>query len=302
MGLQILTLEMSATEEPAVSMLGRRHVLLLAPGPEIRPVRDVDDEEWADYSLCLGLISSLQMAGRLLDASSHNFDELEEAFDAFHFTSDQAGEEAVRLFFDDLINRRLSNYLSAMRLFLDHVEYRIKRTYGHDSEQAAALKARCSELFDSHFPYRFAYKLRNYTQHFGAPVKCVSLICSAPDPATNELVYTATAHFNLPTLLTVGRDCWGPVRKDLRALPPLLEVRSTMRRVPALLDQVWCTFLEVQRSHVEGALMLIEQTLAVEEPVDGYAVVGEWCAEDDLLALRYFDPPTRAIEWIDAQI
>lgn len=55
MGLQILTLELSAAEAPVASMLGRRHVFPLAPGPEVRQVRDVDDEEWADYSCSLAL-------------------------------------------------------------------------------------------------------------------------------------------------------------------------------------------------------------------------------------------------------
>jgi hypothetical protein len=298
----LLKLDFDLSDDHWASMVGERCVLVLAPGPEFTVVRNLDDQEWDDYSLSFALLVSIKMARKLLDATQENYDEFVQAFNGFHLSASRAGDEAVRSAFDGLINRRLSNYLSSMRLFLDHVEYRLKRVYGKDSDQAVKLHQRCSELFDSVFAYRFAYKLRNYSQHFGSPIWDIEWTSSVVEGTTDELVYSARVEFSVPGLLAAGRDCWGPVQKDLVAMPPTLDVASVMSEVPPALVCVWATFLEVQRKYVEGIGHLLEEMLALEGPAHGDVVVGEWMDVGGQLALSFQPSPTELIRWVEGEL
>jgi hypothetical protein len=284
--------------------VGKRAVCVLTlqqdadfDGYHLNILRELGDQEWEDYSFALAVLVAQKTAGRLQDAVRQNYDEFADAFNALHVVGRGPTDEATRSALDDLINRRLSNYLSSMRLFLDHLEYRLKRLYGKSSEQALGLRACCSRLFDTVFAYRFAYKLRNYTQHFGAPVWDVAVTSSLVEGTTDQVIYTARAAFDLRALLIVGRDCWGPVRKDLESLPPSLDVATVMRDLPAALDAVWRTFLEVQRKYIEGAAKVVEETLGAGDAAAS-VFAGEWVNNNGLLAFDFNNPPVDVIEWL----
>jgi len=92
------------------------------------------------------------------------------------------------------LNRRLSNLLSSIRLFLDHSEFAFKRKYGKKSEEVEAFKKYASEKYDSSFSYRFVYKLRNYVQHCGIPIGSANSI-------EDDSGFRATYWFNPQELL-----------------------------------------------------------------------------------------------------
>src|SRR6476646_1442100 len=62
------------------------------------------------------------------------------------------------------------NWLSAMRMFLDHQETDLTRRFGKLSPEFVAFKTATSAAYDSEVGYRFAYQLRNYVQHCGLPL------------------------------------------------------------------------------------------------------------------------------------
>jgi hypothetical protein len=78
---------------------------------------------------------------------------------------EEVGQWAVFQF-----GRLFANYLSSYRMYLDHAEARLKRDFGHDSDAVKSFKGKCAQLYDSHFVYRFFYKIRNYMLHHGNPV------------------------------------------------------------------------------------------------------------------------------------
>lgn len=63
------------------------------------------------------------------------------------------------------LNCKLNNFLSSIKLFLDHFERRLKDDYGKESEEIELFKRETSRLYDTYFSYRFLYHLRNYIQH-----------------------------------------------------------------------------------------------------------------------------------------
>jgi len=73
------------------------------------------------------------------------------------------------------LNRLISNYLSSIRLFLDHSEYALHQKYGKNSLQLKEFKKTCSNVYDNNFSYRFLSKLRNYVQHCGMPIGHINI-------------------------------------------------------------------------------------------------------------------------------
>jgi len=65
------------------------------------------------------------------------------------------------------VNRNLLNYLASQNTYLDHARFYLSRTFGKESEELKLFDKKTSELFDSHFAYRFLYKMRNFTVHCG---------------------------------------------------------------------------------------------------------------------------------------
>ncbi|MBA2612371.1 MAG: hypothetical protein H0U95_10395 [Bacteroidetes bacterium] len=72
-------------------------------------------------------------------------------------------------------NRLFLNYLSSIKSFIDHNETHIKRKFGEISPEANEFKEITHYYFETFFCYRFFYKLRNYSQHCGLPLKDFNL-------------------------------------------------------------------------------------------------------------------------------
>jgi len=124
-------------------------------------------------------------------------------------------------------NRLFLNYLSSIRTFIDHSETFIKRKFGANSDEAIEFIKITSYYFANFFSYRFFYKLRNYAQHCGLPLRNFNLSTQR----TNDGGYLASSEITFdPHELLKTYNEWGAVVKaDLAIkekpfpLAPLLE-------------------------------------------------------------------------------
>ena len=63
------------------------------------------------------------------------------------------------------------NYLTSMKMFLDHSELDLKRRDDKDSGvRFKNWRIDCSAEYDDYFAYRFLYRFRNYILHIGLPL------------------------------------------------------------------------------------------------------------------------------------
>src|SRR5205085_8692409 len=69
------------------------------------------------------------------------------------------------------VNRAIVNYLTSVRLYLDHVQTRVTRYYGPGSIMLTRWRSIASTVHDSSAAYRIIYNLRNYVQHCGMPIR-----------------------------------------------------------------------------------------------------------------------------------
>lgn len=73
------------------------------------------------------------------------------------------------------LNRRMINFLSTARLYLDHAPSRLGDFFGEKSEQIEAFKAVKSNAYDTKLGFRVLEALRNNSQHHGYPIEFVSM-------------------------------------------------------------------------------------------------------------------------------
>lgn len=117
------------------------------------------------------------------------------------------------------LNRLLLNLLSSIKTFLEHTETRLKRVYGHDSEEMKLFKSETAIGYDQHFEYRFLYKLRNYAQHCGLPSGSIEFTSEGEDVVQNSL----KIFFDRDILLQNYKE-WAVVKNDLLKRPERFEV------------------------------------------------------------------------------
>ena len=62
------------------------------------------------------------------------------------------------------LNSKISEFLRAVRSFLDQTEKRLRERHGDDSIQFRDFEAAKHEQYDASFSYRLMDQVRNYTQ------------------------------------------------------------------------------------------------------------------------------------------
>lgn len=253
--------------------------------------RTLSEEEWTHYQAAVAHVSSVQTNADLHSFARDNYQEfLEtqtsiEALRADSPAADQLGPELSLA-----LNRRLSNFLSSFRAFLDHSELRIKRQYGNTSAEAVAFKSACSLVFDRSFAYRFAYKLRNYSQHFGLPIGHIQGEAKL-DPATGDKSYHGTICFDIDTLLSLDSKIWGSVLPELRTGPPLLPVGALLAQVEVDLREILQSVLRIDHALFMTNVATITATVGELPPPPSRAEVGNWENDGGRLAIRSEPPP-----------
>lgn len=71
------------------------------------------------------------------------------------------------------INRKVMNFLSSARSYLDQTPARLSEWFGKPSQAFDALEAATNRSYDRRFGYRVLEALRNHSQHHGYPIGAV---------------------------------------------------------------------------------------------------------------------------------
>lgn len=71
-------------------------------------------------------------------------------------------------------NQKISNILSSFKTFEDHLKHQLSILFENDIKFLEIYENRDKSLYDEYFGYRFFKRLRNYTQHYGLPIRTIS--------------------------------------------------------------------------------------------------------------------------------
>lgn len=171
--------------------------------------------------------------------------------------------------FGEAIMTSLVNWLTAMRLFLDHEETGLKRRFGKDSTQVARFKSATAVAYDGRVGYRFAYRFRNFVQHCGLPLSRIE-VGPVKEPGTRAK-QAVDLVLDRDELLAAFGD-WGPVKADLRAMPPTFGLLPLAAEAMDGLREVHraCTDLDVDEAleRCGEVVAAVERIEAIE--ADGF--------------------------------
>lgn len=163
------------------------------------------------------------------------------------------------------INRCILNYLSSFRTYLDHTEALLKRKYGKDADQVKKFNSACSNEYDSHFSYRFLYKLRNYSQHCGMPVGNFTIV-DKEDKANGGNVREFKVQFNRDSLLS-NYDSWSLlVESEIIQLPPYFVVNPYFEELQQSINRIHLVLIEIRLPELTESVGFLEEMI---EPLKG---------------------------------
>ena len=181
---------------------------------EFQEVRPITSSEYDKFKNSVSTLSLIKNYLNLFQGVILNFQDyisaLNNHFQEFHENENFHTETIMNSTLN--LNRLLNNYLSSVRLFLDHMEYDLKKRHGNESEIVFDFKSLCSDIYDKNFSYRFIYHLRNYVQHCGMPIGHISFKSKVDDHDRNRSNKVLELKFNRDELLREHN--W---KKDLKS-------------------------------------------------------------------------------------
>ncbi|EMA2426538.1 hypothetical protein U2G59_001414 [Vibrio alginolyticus] len=194
-------------------------VLVKVSGDKINPQKKISHDDLERIEQAKHEIFEFNREYQLLDYVNENYISFLRELNYMIHSHHSSGEALTPFIYDEFfrfINRSLLNLLTSMRTMTDHLEARVKRTYGSESEEWKNLKKLLSYAFDNEFSYCFASKLRNFVQHVGMPPIQFTLDDKFE---TTQIECLVKLEFNRDELLN-RYDSWGAI------VTPRLEAQS----------------------------------------------------------------------------
>lgn len=198
---------------------------------EIRGFADLAEEEFSEYLEAFGELKRFETQRQLVLLLLMNYKDFDDMVDGF-FHDWKEGVLPAGFSIDNVsldINRRVLNFLSSFRTYLDHTETRLTREFRDDSSRVDEFKTLCSYHYDNCFAYRFMYELRNYAQHYDMPVGNMRLQSNL-DEESHEVSYSMGVLFNRDALLR-NRKWKNILREEISALETEFDVRPFIQQI-----------------------------------------------------------------------
>jgi hypothetical protein len=214
-------------------------------GKSITTIRKLDEHEFLEYSKACKCLFDFSENQHLYSINSLNYEEFfstikmyEETYSANPQLCDISVMEQIVL----NVNRRLLNYLSSVRTFLDHTETRLKEKYGKQSIRVKNFDNACHNECNNNFSYRFFYKLRNYSQHIGMPIGKIDLNLKKEPELSGRAVAKMNIQFDRDLLLKY-KEWKEPLLQQIKNLPKLFDVSPHVNTMMQCLERINLTLI-----------------------------------------------------------
>jgi hypothetical protein len=210
----------------------------------------------------------------------------------------EARKIPTREFWTREVNRRLVNFLTSFRLYVDHNEARLHRMYGgRHAPQFKAFRKAASRAYDSSSAYRVLSNARNFVQHVGMIIQALPYDEST-DPATGRITHTVQVNAAREYLLR-NFDDWRHAEADLRAIPESFPIAPLVAEVASLILTIGQEYPEGERAFLTEAA---ERVVALVSSVPAQYRVGvvlELIPRDPLSPrIVLLPPPERTLRWL----
>lgn len=211
-------------------------------GPSLEISKDEYDKARAAINSLLHAVDAEEKYDGLIE----NYREFED------FMLGQAFQSLLSTHFDDNVwvqsvrtttARRLSNFMSSVRLYQDSVERHVRAITG-DAETASKVSEEKSRQFDNRVSYRALEALRNHAQHYALPVHGFT-VARRRAKEMDYIEHEFSPHIDVSELAE-NRDFHPPkTLAELKRGPNKLKLKTMVREYVESLSTVHQRFREL---------------------------------------------------------
>jgi hypothetical protein len=170
------------------------------------------------------------------------------------------------------LNNRLSNYLRAIRSFVDHSDKALSDRYGKESTQRSAFLRATNEVYDGRFSYRLLEQARNYTQHVGEAIGHISYGWRVLDPETRTEEPYLDISFDRDRFLE-WKMLKASFRPELAQQPKKIPVTEHVQVATGCINYLNKVIIMQQLEDIEAAAKHVEDVIAPLRELDGIPVI-----------------------------
>ncbi len=170
------------------------------------------------------------------------------------------------------LNNRLSNYLRAIRSFVDHSDKALSDRYGKESKQRKSFTRATNEVYDKSFSYRLLEQARNYTQHVGEAIGHISYGWRALDPETRTSEPYLDVEFERDDFLE-WKKLKASFRPELAQQPQRIPVTTHVQHVTGCIEYLNRVFIAQQVDDLVKAAEHITTLIAPLFDMQGIPVI-----------------------------
>jgi hypothetical protein len=171
-----------------------------------------------------------------------------------------------------LVARRLTNVLTGFRLYVDQTDYLISKVFGGSSEELKTIKKFKSNLYDSHFGYRFLEALRNHVQHCDLPIETLTYNSKLVDREKAPQVQFSVLPIASLESLAENEDFKKSILKELEAGQDKIDLRPHVREYVSCLIGLHRELEKIFSPKFEEARNYYQESIREYSILDGKSV------------------------------
>lgn len=207
----------------------------------------VSDDQYASYETSAALLDELLSSSSFggLQTRYIEFKDIMERI-AEDFANGRALPQSLHI-----IERSLENLLTALRRFDDRTSHALSQRYGGDSPEFATFKEALSCEFDNVFAYRFAWHLRNYTDH---QQSAISRITEESRLGRGGIIERHFLALFDGRVLLADYQWHRSVRRDLERINGEFPVEPVVDMLKDSCNRAYCKMLLAQEPYIAAAV------------------------------------------------
>lgn len=271
----------------------RKIHLMGLPGTHVlmRVGRELSPPEHDAYERDLSNLLEYEHSRELLPIVEKNALEALRVLDEVCAVSfDSMRESAARRTATIEANRVILNFLSAMRLFDDHMQTRLTRHFGKPSEMLSDYQRIKGQVHGKSPAYRVLYALRNFVQHCGMPIGEISVRSSVEE---GEIIAVECRSEELLDRFSG----WKHARADLIALAPSFQIALLIQQVISDIREIADEMKAVEVGEVRAVASRVYAMILEAAGPDPQGAIVEMITDTvaDKSHWRFMIPPPRLL-------
>ena len=242
--------------------------------PRLRQIQELDSDESEE------LMKSLECFKETLDRTT--FRVLARNYQTFadvenHLRAQSMGARPRTTInpehYSILLVTAIVNYLTGMRMFLDHAEGDLKRRDEKDGgRRYSNWRKVCSDEYDDYFAYRFLYRFRNYVLHVGLPLAKLEFSTQLVGGRTAGRVFLSES----PSQLVANYSGWSTVAEELNGLSSDIDLAEQIHVSMECLQRVFEALVREDKPELEKSVLAFRRIVGDLASFEGQPLLAEF--------------------------